>query len=288
MTGAHMMRWLFAAIIGGFLLSAAQAETLAPQAFTETFVRRLQVAWPKSTIAVKGDLAIQTKETDGRTLEISLANLYRAYQREPNRLEELIRTYLAGLPSREPSAKTAALDRTQIVPVIKDRPWLDEVNGRVRASGKDAPELAVDDFNNELVIVYALDDSNRVRFLTKSELAGIERGELRTLALGNLLRIMPKIQMATNGRFGMMIAGGDYEASLLLFDSIWTDGTVKVKGDIVVAIPTRGMLLVTGSQDPNGLRAMREIVAKNADGPYRLTTSLFVYRKGRFVKFGKD
>jgi len=284
-----MMRWLFAAIIGGFLLSAAQAETLAPQVFTETFVRRLQVAWPKSTIAVKGDLAIQTKETDGRTLEISLANLYRAYQREPNRLEELIRTYLAGLPSREPSAKTAALDRTQIVPLIKDRPWLDETNGRVRAQvGKDALGLAAEDYNKELVIVYALDDPKRMRYLMRDELAGIKPDDLRTLALENLTRIMPKIQMGTDGSLGMMMAGGDYEASLLLYDNIWTDGTVKVKGDIVVAIPTRGMLLVTGSQDRAGLKRMREIVAKNADGPYRLTTALFVYRKGRFVKFGRD
>jgi len=285
-----MMRWFLAIVIGGFLSCAAQAETLAPKVFTEAFAKRLQAARQGSTVTVKGDLEIQIKDADGRTLEMSLANFYQGYRGDPDQLEELTRKYLAGVPppGGASTKKGEPLDRTRIVPVIKDRPWLDEVNGRVRASGKDAPELAVDDFNNELVIVYALDDSNRVRFLTKSELAGIERGELRTLALGNLLRIMPKIQMATNGRFGMMIAGGDYEASLLLFDSIWTDGTVKVKGDIVVAIPTRGMLLVTGSQDPNGLRAMREIVAKNADGPYRLTTSLFVYRKGRFVKFGKD
>src|SRR5262249_47752756 len=193
--------------------------------------------------------------------------------------------YLAGLPPRGASTKAGALDRTRIVPVIKDRPWLDEVNSKVRAqAGKDAPLLATEDFNNELVIVYALDDPKGMRFLQANELAGIERGELRTLALENLLRFMPKIQMATNGRFGMMIAGGDYEASLLLYDSIWTDGTVKVKGDIVVAIPTRGMLLVTGSQDRSGLKRMREIVAKSAEGPYRLTTALFVYRKGRFLQ----
>jgi uncharacterized protein YtpQ (UPF0354 family) len=284
------MRWLFAIVIGSFLLCAAQAETLAPQAFTDTFAKRLKAASPASTVTVKGDLAIVAKSSNGRSLEISLTNLYAAYRSDPNQLEELIRTYVAGITQpQEASTKSAALDRTRIIPVIKDRPWLDEVNGKVRAqAGKDAPLFASEDFNKELVIVYALDDSKRMRFLQADELAGIERDELRTLALENLLRIMPKIQMATNGRFGMMIAGGDYEASLLLYDSIWTDGTVKVKGDIVVAIPTRSMLLVTGSQDRAGLQAMREIVAKNADGPYRLTTALFVYRKGRFVKFGKD
>ena len=284
------MRWLFAVVIGGFLTFAAQAETLAPKVFTETFARRVQAARPNSTITVQGDLAIQIKDPDGRTFDMFLTNFYQGYQADPNRLEELTRKYLAGFPPRQDApTKSVALDRTRIVPVIKDRPWLDEVNRKVRAqAGKDAPGLATEDFNNELVVIYALDDSKGMRFLQADELAGIDRDELRTLALENLLRIMPKIQMATNGRFGMMIAGGDYEASLLLFDNIWTDGTVKVKGDIVVAIPTRGMLLVTGSQDRAGLQAMRELVAKNADGPYRLTTTLFVYRKGRFVKFGKD
>lgn len=284
------MRWLFAVVIGSFLLCAAQAETLAPQAFTDTFAKRLKAASPESTVTVKGDLAIVARSPNGRSLEISLSNLYAAYRSDPNQLEELIRTYVVGITQpQEASTKSVALDRTRIIPMIKDRPWLDEVNGKVRAqAGKDAPLLAAEDFNKDLVIVYALDDSKRMRFLQADELAGIERDELRTLALENLLRIMPKIQMATNGRLGMMIAGGDYEASLLLYDSIWTDGTVKVKGDIVVAIPTRSMLLVTGSQDRAGLQTMREIVAKNADEPYRLTTALFVYRKGRFVKFGKD
>jgi uncharacterized protein YtpQ (UPF0354 family) len=284
------MRWLFAVIIGGFLVCAAQAETLAPQAFTETFVQRLKAAWPDIKVTIKGDLLVQAEGPNGRTLDLSLTNLYPIYRSDPDRLNETIRDYVAKIsPPRGSPATSVALDRTRIVPVIKDRPWLEEVNDKIRAQvGKDAPLMASEHFNKELVIVYALDDSKGMRFLQAHEVAGIERGELRTLALENLLRIMPKTQMATNGRFGMMIAGGDYEASLLLYDNIWTDGTVKVKGDIVVAIPMRGMLLVTGSQDRAGLQAMREIVAKNADAPYRLTTTLFVYRKGRFVKFGKD
>ena len=52
----------------------------------------------------------------------------------------------------------------------------------------------------------------------------------------------------------MLKAGGDYEASLLLFDDIWRDGQVKVDGDIVVAVPAKDVLLVTGS---NNLKASR-------------------------------
>ena len=283
------MRWLFAIVVGSFLACAAHAETLAPQAFTETFVQRLKATWPETKVTIKDNLVVQAEGPNGHTLDISLANLYPRYRSNPDLLNELIRDYVAKIsPPRGSSTTTAALDRTRIIPVIKDRPWLDEVNGRIRAAGKDAPELAVDDFNNELVIIYALDDSNRMRFLTADELAGIKRNELKALAVENLIRIVPKIEVRSDGNVSMMTAGGDYAASLLLLDDIWTGGQVKVNGDIVVAIPARDVVLVTGSQNRTGLKQMREAVAKLADGPYRLTTALFVYRKGRFVKFGKD
>ena len=86
----------------------------------------------------------------------------------------------------------------------------------------------------------------------------------------------------------MLSAGGDYEASLLLFDDIWSDGQIKVEGDIVVAVPAKDALLVTGSKNRKGLAAMRKMVAKfSEEKRYRITDTLFVYRNGRFKKFGR-
>jgi uncharacterized protein YtpQ (UPF0354 family) len=283
------MRWLFAIVVGGFLTCAAYAETLAPQAFTETFVQRLKAAWPDTSVTIKGNLVVQAKGPNGHTLDISLANLYPRYRSNPDLLNELIRDYVAKIsPPRGSSTTTAALDRTRIIPVIKDRPWLDEARNSVRKKQPDHADFAAEDFNKELVIVYALDDSKRMRFLTADEVAGIKREELKTLALENLISILPKVGMGRDSNMYIMTAGGDYDASLLLLDHIWTSGQIKVNGDIVVAIPQRNMLLITGSQDRAGLKQMREAVAKFADGPYRLTNALFVYRKGRFVKFGQD
>jgi len=284
-----MMRWLFAVIIGGFLSCAVQAETLAPKVFTEAFAKRLQATRQGSTVTVKGDLAIQIKDADGRTLEMSLANFYTGYQSDPNDLEELSRKYLAGIPppGGASTKKDERLDRTRIVPVIKDRPWLDEIRGKVLAQTPNAPDLAVEDFNKELVIVYALDDPNRMRYLTTQEDFGLSRTELRALAVENLKRVLPKIELRGDDEVMLMSAGGNYEASLLLIDDIWSSGQVKVNGDIVVAIPTRDVLLVTGSRNRAGLKRVRELTAKFvAQGPYELTDTLFRYRDGRFTKFG--
>jgi uncharacterized protein YtpQ (UPF0354 family) len=126
-----------------------------------------------------------------------------------------------------------------------------------------------------------------MRYLTTQEDFGLSREELKSLAIANLKRVLPKIEMRSVGDVSLMSAGGNYEASLLLIDDIWSGGQVKVDGDIVVAIPTRDALLVTGSRDRNGLKLVREMTAKfMAQGPYELTDTLFRYRDGRFTKFG--
>jgi uncharacterized protein YtpQ (UPF0354 family) len=139
------------------------------------------------------------------------------------------------------------------------------------------------------VIVYVRDAERRVRFLMSNEDLGVERGALRQLAVENLRRLRPKIEMHGDaGKIAMFDVGGTYEASLLLFDSMWTDGQVKVKGDIVVAVPTRDALLVTGSKNRKALTVMRELAAKfSAEGSNPISDKLFVYRNGQFKKFGR-
>jgi hypothetical protein len=49
------------------------------------------------------------------------------------------------------------------------------------------------------------------------------------------------------------------------------------------------MLFITGSRNRTGLKALRELAAKSvAEESRRLTSTLFVYRNGRFSKFGRD
>jgi len=145
-----------------------------------------------------------------------------------------------------------------------------------------------EDLNDELVIVYVQDAEHRVRFLMSNEDLGVERSALRKLAVENLGRIRPKIEMHSLGNnLAMFDVGGTYEASLLLFDSIWTDGQVKVNGDIVVAVPTRDALLVTGSKNRKGLSVLRKVAAKlAAERSNPISDKLFVYRDGQFKKFG--
>jgi uncharacterized protein YtpQ (UPF0354 family) len=260
------------------------AEMLTPPAFTQEFARALARTRPSANVSVAGDLKLTIKETDGLVRNIQLNNAYNEYKLDPQRFDDLVATFSAIFS--QSASKEAGLDRTRIIPVIKDRQWLDELHNTLKAKGVAQQHLA-DRFNDELVIVYAQDDPNRMRYLTTQEDFGLSREELRSLAVANLKRVLPKIEMGRVGDVALMSAGGNYEASLLLIDDIWSSGQIQVNGDIVVAIPTRDTLLVTGSRSRSGLKLVRELTAKfKAQGPYELTDTLFRYRDGRFTKFG--
>ena len=277
----HVLRLLFCVVV---VCGVARAQPLNSQAFTEEFAQAVTTARPSATVTVKGDLALSIKEASGLKRTLFLTNAYREYALDPKRFSEIVKGFVAAMS--QSGAAQGKLDRSRIVPVIKDRQWLVELHDMLRKDGKSQEHLS-ESFNNELIIVYAEDDPKRTRYLTTSEDIGVDRQELRALAVENLKRILPKIEMRGD-RVLLVSAGGDYEPSLLLIDEIWSGGQVKVNGDIVVAVPARDVLLITGSRDRTGLKQVRELAAKFvAQGPYGLTDTLFVYRNGRFTKFGR-
>jgi uncharacterized protein YtpQ (UPF0354 family) len=264
----------------------SRAGTLSPAAFTQEFARALTAAAPSTTVTVQGELQLSVKDAAGLDRTLFLSNAYQDYSRDPARFGELVKASVAAM---QQSAKAGTkLDRARIVPVIKDRKWLSDLQQTLKAQGKEQEHLS-ESFNDELIIVYAEDDPTRMRYLTADEDIGVSRTELRALAIENLRRILPKIEMRAGDHVFLVAAGGDYEASLLLLDDVWSGGQIKVNGDIVVAIPARDVLLVTGSRDRTGVRKVRELATKLvAEGPYGLTDPLFVYRNGRFTKFGRN
>lgn len=263
------------------------AQVLSRQAFTEKVAQELAARIPDAKFSVAGELAIIRIEAEGNT-DISLENLYRDYSTAPGRLVALLSSFAAAIGDKCTADCGGKVDRTRITPLIKDRAWIED-NRRNLKSKQPELDFVFEDFNDELVIVYVRDAERRVRFLMSNEDLGVERGALRQLAVENLRRLRPKIEMHGDAdKLAMFNVGGTYEASLLLFDSIWTDGQVKVKGDIVVAVPTRDALLVTGSKNRKGLAALRELAAKfSAEGSNPISDKLFVYRDGQFKKFGR-
>jgi len=89
----------------------------------------------------------------------------------------------------------------------------------------------------------------------------------------------------SNGRY-MVTAGGTYESSMLLLNSFWSNKNFPVKGDIVVALPNRDVLFITGSRDKENLNWMRARAQESYDsGSYQVSPSLFRWNGKKFLKF---
>jgi uncharacterized protein YtpQ (UPF0354 family) len=281
-----MKRFLASLIITLGLSSIANAAPLSADQFTQIFAKKLKQTQPAIDLTVKGDLLLIIKDADGKETTTYLDNAYSQYLLDPTAVDEVLKTYVASCV--ETTGKSAPLDRTRIVPIIKDRNWIAEIKESVKQRGsKQVPENVYEDFNGDLVILYAEDTPTSVSYFAPKSLEeiGISRKQLRTLSVANLTRLIPKPQVDTGPLVSMITVGGNYEASLLLFDDLWANLS-KADGEIVVAVPARDLLMFTGSRNQPGLTKLRKLAAKYVkESPYHLTDKLFVYRNGHFARF---
>ncbi|HWM45513.1 MAG TPA: hypothetical protein VNR11_01215 [Xanthobacteraceae bacterium] len=263
------------------LLVPASAQPLTAAQFTQEFAKYVGEALPSARVKVNKDLDIDIALPNGGENHRFLDNAYKAYLQDPENLRDVLADYSKDLI--KPVAASGSV-RDRIVPMIKDRGWVDQMRGMGFTP-------ATEKFAEDLFVAYALHSEDRIRYLSAEELRllKLDTDELHRLAHKNLLRVLPKIELVQMPPLPIMaiMAGDDYVPSLLLTD-IWTQGQIKVEGDIVVAIPARASLWITGSRSRSGVAALRKIAREEMEkSPHPLTDTLYVYRKGKFKRFGK-
>lgn len=86
----------------------------------------------------------------------------------------------------------------------------------------------------------------------------------------------------------MVSAGGNYEATLILLPRLLGRIAPTIDGDIVVGIPNRDLLFVTGSHNAGGIANLRSKVRKSFQtGDHRLSDKVFVLKEGRIDVLGE-
>lgn len=270
---------------------AATGPILAPRAFTSAFVAQLRRVMPGRTVEIKAPLEVRYQLADGSWSTAFLDNAYRTYRERPAEREAIIRHYTDVYARLATNVDTPVQVR-RIVPVVKDRRWLDgalttirsSAGGRSRTpSGKGSPPV-YDRLNETLVVVYAEDTPSHLRYVTGDMLKKVRigPGRLREVAVANLKRVLPRLKFRHRPDIGVIEADGVYEASLLVVPEVWIELKGKVDGDPVVAIPARGKLMFTGSRNAEGIKLLRRMAGEIARASsYPLTDRLFVVRAGK-------
>ncbi len=116
---------------------------------------------------------------------------------------------------------------------------------------------------------------------------GISPEETRSVAVENLRRVLPQIGTADVENVHRIVTGENLEACTLLAGPFWDQVATKMPGEIVVAVPSRDIVLFCSSQSPEGIANLRELsqgIVEEA-GTHGLSERLLVWRQKKWAEF---
>jgi uncharacterized protein YtpQ (UPF0354 family) len=260
---------------------------LSPIEFTGYYVASLKQASPSLEVEVVHDLELKVSEEGcDNQFQTFLDNAYAAYMNDHESRDEIIDQFVASQIETFEMHKRPGIDPKRIVPIVKDRTWMEAVLASMEGNQAEFPTPLFEEYNSELQIFFAEDSEHNIRYLNQENIDNLPfpQEELHDVACENLKRMLEdNIEVAGDDGIYMVTAGGNYETSLMLFNSLWRGNFLEVMGRTVISIPTRDLLLVTGSEDEEGIARIRHVAEQAmSDTPYTVTPVLFVWDDGKF------
>ncbi|MGC9668950.1 hypothetical protein ACNTMW_20625 [Planosporangium sp. 12N6] len=149
-----------------------------------------------------------------------------------------------------------------------------------------APVL--DEFAGDLAVSYSFGPPYGERLVSWLDLdqLGLSRRVLQRRAADNLDALAGAVRV--HGRPPtLMLSFDGIESSLLLADGPWPRLATSLPGDLVVGVPARDVVIVTGSQSPPGLDKAKRTVDRvfRAGDQHLLSRDLLVRRDGAWIPF---
>lgn len=149
---------------------------------------------------------------------------------------------------------------TSIFPVIRRN--VEQVSDEFEQSIVDLPEdqrPITRALTSDLSIYYVKDLGDKQVYLNSkyfAEAPGLNKHLLHRMAVYNLVdQVAPKVQLyGSLDERVMLAAGGNYESSLILSQGLMDYMHQQFEGDLVLAMPTRDVLLITRSNNVQGMQ----------------------------------
>jgi hypothetical protein len=150
-------------------------------------------------------------------------------------------------------------------------------------------EHLLDDFTEDMAIGYAFGPPYGDRLVTWADLERLRMGGrvLRRTATDNLYAALTRLRIHGQPP-ALMLSFDGLESSALLVDEFWDDLERSVPGDLVVGVPARDVVIITGTESPPGLEKARRAVDRVffAGDQHLLSRDLLVWRQGGWQQFG--
>lgn len=241
------------------------------------YTRLIEVRCKPKEITYERSGVVHLTKGDGEKYVFYLENLWITCNEDRDGARQTIERYLK---VAEHLGEEMLPTRETIIPWIKDQEYVD-------LYCKDS-DVAHRHFAADLWIVFAAQGEYSSSTVTHREIAelGIADGELLPLAIENLRRILPAIEVRDFGTWSLVSAGGDYVPSLLLFDDLWEPILKTMKGDLVAVAPISDSVFFTSSVSGAGLAHIRKrSLALEAEGDHVVSSTLLRRISGGWKAF---
>ncbi|MDR6966658.1 uncharacterized protein YtpQ (UPF0354 family) [Flavobacterium arsenatis] len=248
--------------------------------FSQEFAKRLTQKVEGLKIYSIDGLEILTEFESSNKNRHFLHNCYSEYIREPDDIEEIFKKYLNSSISLYKPDET--LNINSVLPVIKDKRFIQHLMDLNENFEKNH---LYEQYNDELFIFYVQDTDTNINYLTKEDFKtlNVDINELKKVAIKNLSNIIEIEKHGENGYY-LLLADGNYESSLILLD-IWYKENFEVKGEFIIGIPSRDLLIITGKKDIYNLERLKKTIEEiNENGDHLVSKDIFEYKEGKFIK----
>ncbi|PQO46260.1 DUF1444 family protein [Blastopirellula marina] len=198
----------------------------------------------------------------------NLANLFSEYDRLPAKHREafLKRITNAILSHHVPLPENYEDARPDILPIVRNRAYLQIERLRHRLNGEPPPHVAHIDVGNHLIAmpIYDLPDAMRSLDPERIDKWGRSLYELMETAFENLEQI-DAVVSTLDERVFLFRNQDNYDASRMLLSN--RIGDLPVQGLPVAMVPTRDCLIITGDEDDIGMQMMADIGKRYLEDP---------------------
>lgn len=284
-----IFRWVL--LFLGLAKSATQsAELLDEAAFTRFIADRIGALGIIVKPQAPESFSLELEAADKKTAIMYLDNAYARYKSEPERLEVVAADFTALAINITSPLVDAEAGPEALLPAVRDLEYIRVLQASTQQFEGEhkGDQLAVLPLVGELGIVLAFDTESSTEFATWQQIEelGIKRDQALALALQNFERIAVDPDIYKFKGFVGLDAGGSYQASLLLTDGYWERQKFPFKGELVAFPVTRDAMFLTGSEETEGLKAARDMVAKWIDeNAYPMSAQPIVRRSGKWSVF---
>lgn len=254
--------------------------------YAERYAGTVRVVYPSAVVTVEHAVtASQTRvhwvADDGIKASQFMGNAYTRYVQQPQDIENLHARQLEEARAAQVTFDAPALGLDCVLPVIKTIGWGETTAAQLDAAGVPEESRPLSwPLAGDLMLTCVEDTPNTMRYVTPARLKtlGLDKDALRSLALHNLSRMLPRLDLKGGGGRYAARLDRNYDASMVLLFNQWR-GKLDVAGEPVIVIAARDDVLICGSDDVASLaelQVMAHTIA--AESAYGLSHQLFVWR----------